>query len=74
MLPSAGAERLVARSVKIGALADDVKRRLGESTQVKRWLVRFFRRMLKRLEENGEQFTNLVSPNHSHRRRTRPSI
>jgi hypothetical protein len=57
-----------------GALADDVNRRLREFTQVKRWLVRLFLRKLKRLEENGEQFTNLVPPKHSHRRGTRPII
>jgi hypothetical protein len=57
-----------------GPLADDVNRRLGELTQVKCWLVRLLLRKLKRLEENREQFTNLVAPKHSHRRGTRPII
>jgi hypothetical protein len=57
-----------------GDMADDLNRRLGESTPVKHWLVRLFLRKLRRLEENGEQFTNLVMPGHSHRRGTRPIV
>lgn len=53
-----------------GDVADDVCRRLGERTPVKCWLVRLFARKLRRLEENGEQFTHLVQPDHSHRRGT----
>ena len=53
-----------------GAVADDVNTRLGEDTPVKRWLVRLFLRRIRRIEENGEQFTNLVNPQHSHRRGT----
>lgn len=54
-----------------GGVADDVNQRLGEATPVKRWLVRLLLRKLKRLEQNDEQFTNLVSPRHSHKRGTR---
>ena len=53
-----------------GDVADDVCRRLGERTPVKRWLVRLFARRLRRLEENGEQLTHLVRPTHNHRRGT----
>ena len=52
-------------------VADDVNQRLGKTTPVKRWLVRLFLRKLKRLEENGEQFTSLVNPLPSHRRGAR---
>ena len=54
-----------------GAVADEVNQRLGESTPVKRWLVRLFLRKLKRLEENDEQLTNLVRPQHGHKRGTK---
>jgi hypothetical protein len=57
-----------------GDLGDDVHRRLGDSTPVKRWLVRLFLRKLRRLEQNGEQFANLVTPGHSHRRGTRSVV
>ncbi len=45
-----------------GDMADDVARRLGEPTPVKRWLVRLFVRRVRRIQENGEQFTSLVGP------------
>jgi len=54
-----------------GRVADDVNQRLGEATPVKSWLVRLLLRKLERLEQNGEQFTNLVNPKHSHKRGTR---
>jgi hypothetical protein len=52
-------------------VADDVNERLGESTPLKRWLVRLFLRKLRMLESNKEQFTSLVDPKHGHRRGTR---
>lgn len=57
-----------------GTVAKDVNKRLGESTPVKRWLVRLLLRKLKRLEENQEQFTNLVTPKHDHRRGARSVV
>lgn len=55
-----------------GVVADDVSQRLGESTSLKRWLVRLYARRLRRLEENGEEFSRLVNPNHTHKRGTKP--
>jgi hypothetical protein len=55
-----------------GAVADDVRRRLGKPTDLKRWLVRLYARRLRRLEENGEQFSQLVRTDHTHKRGTRP--
>ncbi len=49
-------------------VAQDVQRRLGEPTNVKRWLVRLYRHKLRKLEENGEQFTRLVRADGSGRR------
>jgi hypothetical protein len=46
----------------------DVRRRLGEPTDVKRWLVRLYRHKLRKLEENGEQFTRLVRADRNGRR------
>ena len=60
------------QSPETGAVADDVNGRLGQSTPVKRWLVRLLARRLKRLEENGEQFTSLVSAGHDHKRGSLP--
>ncbi len=57
-----------------GRVTDDVNQRLGEHTAVKSWLVRLLLRKLERLEQNDEQFTNLVSPKHSHKRGTRSII
>ncbi len=53
-----------------GGVADDVNRRLGTDTPVKRWLVRLLLHKIKRLELNGERFTHLVIPTHDHRRGT----
>jgi hypothetical protein len=54
-------------------VAQDIGRRLGEPTPIRRWLVRLFLRKLRRLEENGEQLTHLVNagsgPAGRHRRR-----
>jgi hypothetical protein len=55
-----------------GDIADDVNGRLGEITPVKRWLVRLFIKKLRMLEANGEQFTQLISPKHSHKRGKKP--
>lgn len=57
-----------------GDVADEVNQRLGETTPVKRWLVRLLLRKLRRLEQNDEQFTNLVAPKHNHKRGTSPVI
>ena len=54
-----------------GDVAEQVNQRLGEDDPVKRWLVRLLLRKLKRLEQNGEQFANLVNPRHNHKRGTR---
>jgi len=55
-----------------GVVADDVSQRLGESTSLKRWLVRLYARRLRRLEENNEQFSRLVNPKHTHKRGNKP--
>jgi hypothetical protein len=55
-----------------GDIADDVNGRLGGITPVKRWLVRLFIKKLKMLEANGEQFTQLISPKHDHKRGKKP--
>jgi len=43
-----------------GAILANVARRLGEPTPAKRWLVRLYLRRVRRLQENGEQFAQLV--------------
>ena len=55
-----------------GDIADDVNGRLGGITPVKRWLVRLFIKKLKMLEANGEQFTQIISPKHGHKRGKKP--
>jgi len=55
-----------------GKVANDVYKRLGEMTPIKQWLVRLLVRKLKRLDENNEEFTRLVSPPSNSRRGTKP--
>jgi len=55
-----------------GDVAGEVGRLLGPVTDTKRWLVRLYLRKLRRLVENGEQFTSLVDPQHTHLRGTAP--
>jgi len=54
-----------------GKVADDVYKRLDEVTPIKQWLVRLLTRKLKRLDENNEEFTRLVSPPSNSRRGTK---
>ncbi len=49
-------------------VAADVQRRLGDPADDKRWLVRLYRHKLRKLEENGEQFTRLVRADRGSRR------
>jgi len=55
-----------------GGIADEVNKRLGEANPVKHWLVMLFLRKLEVLVANGEQFSQLVSADHGHKRGTRP--
>jgi hypothetical protein len=55
-----------------GGVANDVNKRLGEATPVKRWLVRLFLRKLDMLVANDEQLTQLVRADHDHMRGTKP--
>jgi len=59
-------------SPESGGIADEVNKRLGEATPVKRWLVRLFLRKLEMLVANGEQLSQLVRADHGHKRGTRP--
>ena len=45
-----------------GGVAADLYRRLGERTDVKRWLVRLYHHRMHVLRGNGEQFARLVGP------------
>ena len=45
-----------------GGVARDVYKRLGERTDVKRWLVRLYNHRMHVLRGNGEQFARLVGP------------
>ena len=56
----------------IGPVADDAYQRLGPRTPMKRWLVRLFLRKIRRLEENGEEFTRLINPPSHSKRGARP--
>ena len=55
-----------------GAVADDVARRLGEPTPVKRWLVCLLRRKLRFYASYEEGLDRLICPRPSDRRGTRP--
>ncbi len=55
-----------------GAVADDVSRRLGEPTSIKRWLVRLLARRLEALAQGREVLGLLVHPSPGARRGTKP--
>ena len=55
-----------------GEVAEDVHRRLGEATDVKRWLVRLFVRRIQLLASMGGELKKLASPRPGAKRGTRP--
>jgi len=57
---------------QVGGVADDVDRRLGAHTAVKRWLVRLLLKKLRHLERNGEGLAKLVNPPPGTKRGARP--
>jgi hypothetical protein len=52
----------------------DVKTRLGSATPEKQWLVRLYRHRLRKLVENGGEFSHLVAPAKDSKHGTRPLL
>ena len=55
-----------------GGVAGEVNRRLGESSPVKRWLVRLLLKKLRTYERHGGTIGSLVNPKPHQKRGTRP--